>query len=427
MNLRNRHKVWIPAFAGMTMLFFSSCVHRVAPPPVVKDLEIIDKAEEIDEDEEALEVKQDPGVKPSRRQDSRALVKVGLRIEVENMSVLCEGPIKVTETASGKIETWPAGSYMFRARDGKLVVNDKSKQVQMLKLVSATPGIFLQTNTNSYRGSFTVKAVQDSKVTMVNHLRVDEYLKGVLPREVVVSWHMECLKTQAVASRTYLKSHLGRHGAQGFDLCASVHCQVYGGTTKEHPQCNKAVDETRGEILTYLGKAVEAYFHSNCGGTTEKVNLVWGLIDKPFLPRKKCSFGTGDSRYNWRQSFSKREILELLKAKTSVRGSEIEAIRIKTASPSGRAQTMTVETDEGAYTLSGNEFRIALNPEKIRSTLWTDFSKSGDDYIFEGRGWGHGVGMCQWGAKGQAERGRSYRSILQFYYPHTTLAFWFSR
>jgi stage II sporulation protein D len=117
-------------------------------------------------------------------------------------------------------------------------------------------------------------------------------------------------------------------------------------------------------------------------------------------------------------------MLAKLKKSTKVKGSELKKFHVKAKSPSGRAQFVTVTTDAGTFQLSGNEFRIAMDPEKIRSTLWLEVRRSGKSYIFTGRGWGHGVGMCQWGAKGQAEQGRDYREILGFYYPHSTLTRW---
>jgi stage II sporulation protein D len=116
--------------------------------------------------------------------------------------------------------------------------------------------------------------------------------------------------------------------------------------------------------------------------------------------------------------------METLRKKTEVKGTVLKSLRIKKKSPSGRAEKITVVTDTGSYDLKGNDFRIAMHPERIRSTLLLGLTRHGDGYEFEGRGWGHGVGMCQWGAKGQAEHGRNYRDILEFYYPNSHLEIW---
>jgi stage II sporulation protein D len=199
---------------------------------------------------------------------------------------------------------------------------------------------------------------------------------------------------------------------------------VYGGTIKESEKCSRAVDETKGEILVYQSKPIGAFFHSNCGGQTEEIGAVWGQNNVPYLPRKKCSFGTGDPRYHWSLTLSDNVIVEALSKAGRIKGNSLRKLSVKNWSASGRAQTVSVETNMGTYSMRGNDFRIALNPEKIRSTLWTRVDREDGGYHFEGMGWGHGIGMCQWGAKGMAERGDNYRDIVFFYYPHTTIQLW---
>lgn len=350
------------------------------------------------------------------------IVRIGLRIGVQKSTVSCESAIRATDANTGETKEWPAGSYDINAIDNRLQVNGKRNGTE-LRLEPADASAFLQSNATKVRGALILKAAS-GLVSVINEVGIDGYLKGVLPREVVVSWPAECLKVQAVASRTYLASHLGRHKDLGFDLCADVHCQVYGGVNKENERCSRAVEETKGKILLYEGKPIGAFFHSNCGGSTEEIRRVWGHTNRAYLPRKKCGYGKEDPRYQWKISFKEDALLAALKAKTKVQGERLKSLRIKKRSPSERVETISVQTDAGTYDLMGNEFRLALHPEKIRSTLWTRFSEQEGGYAFEGMGWGHGVGMCQWGAKGQAERGKNYEDILAFYYPHTKLGVW---
>lgn len=331
-------------------------------------------------------------------------IRIGLQVGVNQVDVSCGRKTNA-----------------LQAVGGALVVNGQ-KTNEKTKMFSC--GDMLATiGDKEYRGDLIVTA-DENQVNVINQLGIDDYLKGVLPREVVVTWAEESLRAQAVASRTYLASHLGRHKDKGFDLCSDVHCQVYGGVNKEHPKTNEAVETTKEEILVYNGKPIGAFFHSNCGGTTEQVSYVWGFGDKAYLPRRKCSFGTKDPRYHWKINVHDGDMLRDLKKKTKVQGDELVSLKVKKKSASGRAQTVTVKTNAGTYDLSGNEFRIALHPEKIRSTLWTNLSRKNGAYEFSGRGWGHGVGMCQWGAKGQAEQGKTYREILSFYYPHAKFDVW---
>lgn len=384
-----------------------------APRPAIhKELEIVEKYE----DTRPREADYSDSAIPARE-----LIRIGLLVEVDKVTVSCEGPIRATRS-DRTVEEWPAGEHTLSARGSDVAVGGDSKGAY-LRLLPARAGDRLKIK-NTFRGFLLVKVVGPGKLNVINELGIDDYLKGVLPREVVAGWPDECLRAQAVASRTYLAAKLGRHGKDGFDLCADVHCQVYGGATREHPSTSDAVDATSREIMMYDGKPVSAYFHSNCGGMTEDVARVWGLSPHSYLGRHKCSYGTGDPRYHWKIILGDDEILSALRKSTRVKGTRLRSISVKVKSPSGRAQTVTVRTDVDNYDLSGNEFRIALNPEKIRSTLWTNLSRRNNAYKFEGRGWGHGVGMCQWGAKGLAERGKNYRDILRFYYPHVGFATW---
>ncbi len=359
---------------------------------------------------------------PRAEVPSQERIKIGIRIDVDSVTIGCDTLMLVKDLVSGEESDWGAASYVLSARKGRVYV-DQDRLGQKIRFRSSHGTDVLKCRGMGYRGDLVVIAAED-KLTVINETGIDDYLAGVLPREVVMSWHEEALKVQAVASRTYLASHLGSHNKQGFDLCSDVHCQVYGGVAKEHPRTTEAVASTKGEILVYGGKPIGAFFHSNCGGSTEEISHVWGPVDQPFLPRKKCNFGTADPRYNWKISFSFPEILEALIKKTDVKGTQLKSLKIKKKSLSGRAEKITVVTDQGSFDLKGNSFRIAMHPERIRSTLFTSVTRHGNAYEFEGRGWGHGVGMCQWGAKGQAERGILYREILDFYYPNSHLEIW---
>lgn len=368
-----------------------------------------------------LEIEGKP--RPVMKVPSNDLVRIGVRVETSQVKISNLASIDTVDLLQDDQQNWPPGEYVFSAKSGFLML-DGQKKGKKWRFHSSNPDRQLQVGDKGYRGDLVVRVAGDDKLTVVNELSIDDYLKGVLPREVVVTWAEQSLRAQAVAARTYLASHLGAHASQGFDLCSDVHCQVYGGTAKEHPRTNDAVDDTRDQILIYEGKPIGAYFYSHCGGSTEQIQAVWGETNKPYLPRKKCSYCVGNPRYSWTLSLSMGEILSGLRAKTLVRGEKLKSLRIKKKSGSGRAEYITVTTDKGSYDLRGNAFRIALNPEKIRSTLFTKFEKHGNGYKFAGRGWGHGVGFCQWGAKGQAEAGKGYREILRFYYPGAELVTW---
>ncbi len=350
-------------------------------------------------------------------------VRIGIRTDVLETTISSHGDLIAKEVKSGTLERWPAKARHFTVSKGVLHIGDKAVPGAW-RLTPADAGDTITVGNYFYRGVIIIKATGDAKLTVINECDIDDYLKGVLPREAVPTWHEEALKAQAVASRTYLAAHLARHTDQGFDLCSDVHCQVYGGATKENPRTTAAVDATKGQILIYEGKPIGAFFSANCGGSTEGIQLVWGTPDRPYLKARRCPWGTAAPWYEWRLTANNTEMLNALRAKGLVKGTELRGISITRKGPSGRAATMAIRTNEGTFTMLGNDFRIALNPEKIRSTLFTQVTKLQGGYLFTGRGWGHGVGMCQWGAKGQAEQGKEYREILAYYYPGTNLAIW---
>lgn len=350
-------------------------------------------------------------------------VRIGIRIDEIDATIASDGPINAREVKSGRVQKWPAGDRRFTVSKGILRSNGRSYPGAWL-LTPVDPSGTIGSGKYSYRGTIVLKPTGEGKLSVINELGIDDYLKGVLPRETVPVWSEEALKAQAVASRTYLASHLSRHADKGFDLCDLVHCQVYGGATKEHPRTNAAVDGTPGQILLHEGKPIGAFFSANCGGSTEGILAVWGTPDRAYLRPRRCPWGTGAPWYEWRRTMNDNEIMSALKAKGMVKGSVLKSISITRKGPSGRASTMAVRTDAGTFTMLGNDFRIACHPEKIRSTLFTRLARLKGGYLFVGRGWGHGVGLCQWGAKGMAEKGRDYRDILSYYYPHTTLAIW---
>ncbi|MFN0117918.1 MAG: SpoIID/LytB domain-containing protein [Elusimicrobiota bacterium] len=404
--------------AGMTgllsvlLLFASACApikpivrppQSQTPPPVVE----VPKPVDVE--------------KPKAAMSTGSKVRIGIRAGLSSVEVVCPEPFIVYGPTLKK--EFDAGKYLVEIDDKKISIDHREFGNKIrIHLIDSSETIEVKGLT--YRGDIIVVANSDSSFSVINELGIDEYLKGVLPREVIITWPAEALKVQAVASRTYLASHLGRHSDQGFDLCSEVHCQVFGGTAKEDPRTNKAVDETSDQILLYEGKPVGAFFFSHCGGVTEAIGPVWGQTSKPYLQSIRCRYCSKNPRYNWKISFTDADILKLLKAKTKVKGHSLKSLKIAKKSASGRAERVSVTTDEGSYSMLGNEFRLALHPEKIRSTLWTRLKQIQDGYEFEGKGWGHGVGMCQWGAKGQAEEERNYEQILKFYYPGTHLGKW---
>jgi stage II sporulation protein D len=303
------------------------------------------------------------------------------------------------------------------ARRGLLVGNKSVSS--SLKIAPLTDTDHLLINGRAYRGVLTVRSGGGGTVDVIESIDIEEYLKGVLPREVGSDWPAESLKAQAVISRTFVIANLGRYAAKGYDVRSDVYSQVYGGKQVETPTTSQAVEDTRGEILVDEGgSAALTFFHSSCGGRTEAAQYVWQdqPVNRSYLASVKDPYCKDDPFYHWRYEISAERLQRRLRT-AGYRVALPKKVSIAKTSPSGRAWVWEIRTSKGKINVPGNSFRLAVGPELLRSTLIMSVSKRGNSFRFEGRGWGHGVGLCQWGARGRASEGHSYRQILQAYYP----------
>jgi stage II sporulation protein D len=291
-----------------------------------------------------------------------------------------------------------------------------------------------------YRGELVLSA-GDSGV--VNRLSMDSYLRGVVPLEIGnrTAAEMAAVQAQAVAARTYAYKHL--NSARAFDMYATVQDQVYGGVDAEKQQSDSAITATADVVVLYNGQPITTPYHSTCGGSTAAVSEVWyDQPDQPYLrpvsdriPGTDHYYCDPSPRFSWTQSYdptSLRAVMEkYLAAYTGApKGGlgRITDIREQGRTPSGRVAALTVQTDKGTYTLRGNDIRFVLRDPKgaiLNSTLFSiAVDKDGGEIsslTVNGRGYGHGIGMCQWGAIGRARAGQDYRTILETYYPGTTI------
>ncbi|SHK23959.1 SpoIID/LytB domain-containing protein [Paramaledivibacter caminithermalis] len=316
-----------------------------------------------------------------------------------------------------------------------------------------------------YRGEFIIRRFKDSDMTVINYLSLESYLYGVLPKEMSGDWPMEALKAQAVAARSYAISSIHKHEEFGFNLCSTTNCQVYGGYDAERPRSNRAVDETFGEVLTYDGKIISPFYHSSSGGYTEDSENVWS-IELPYIRAVKDDFSLGAPNCYWTKSYTAQEIKDILNSAGLVIGDikeihtegyteggrilslkisdgtrEIDLAKAKTRSIFGpkviKSMNFSISTDVDYYVISADMENIIRRPMSSMIILSADRSEKtssdkkyrifdGDDYItssgvptkyiFNGTGYGHGLGMSQWGAKKMAELGYTYEDILKHYY-----------
>ncbi len=298
---------------------------------------------------------------------------------------------------------WPVG-----ARDGRLVVDDHDIGASLV--LDAEGGTFEVLGTH-YRGAVRLSAVGDT-VEVVNVLDLEAYLRGVVPAEMAASWPLEALKAQAVASRSYTLVSLDPEAR--YDLCATTDCQVYGGVEAEQARTDDAITATTGVVVTYQGQTARTYYHSDSGGTVASSREVWGT-SYPYLVAVRDAASNTPHRA-WTARLDAAVVSASLVAIGRGVGT-VTSLRVLELSESGRVAALEVTGTGGATVLRGTQLTSLARGwglKSMRFSMQSALSVRGD-------GWGHGVGMSQYGARALAQAGYDYGRILAYFYPTTTL------
>ncbi len=246
---------------------------------------------------------------------------------------------------------------------------------------------------------------------LINELPLEEYVKNVLSAEVSSSWDMEALKVQAVISRTYALYQKMTSGNTTYDLTSSVLHQVYKGTSVD-ARIAYAVMDTEGEVLYYDGKLIEALYHSTSGGMTEEASEVFGR-SYPYL--KPVASNCEISPYwMWERKIPADEI------EKAVNISGLKDITIKSYTSTKRVKTVDLVHSGGVMNVKATDLRKMLGWSRLPSTNF-EVSRDNGNFVFEGKGYGHGVGLCQWSALQMARDGKNYKEILSYFYPGTVI------
>jgi stage II sporulation protein D len=256
-------------------------------------------------------------------------------------------------------------------------------------------------------------------LAVVNVLSLEEYLVGVLRAETSERWPGETLRAQAIAARTYAAYHRSLNVAKPYHLVASTTHQMYTGWVPASSPIWAAVRDTTGRVLLWDGELFPAFYHSTSGGYTEDPRTVFGARNMPALKAIRDDFSMAAPHFYWNLDLRLSDLSEILRRNGHDVGG-VTAIDVAERTPSLRVSTLTVRGTRGSARLRGNDFRRMVGYEIIRSTLFA-VALDGAVARFSGRGYGHGVGMSQWGAKGMAEQGYTAEKILEYYYPGTTL------
>jgi len=280
-------------------------------------------------------------------------------------------------------------------------------------------------------------------MSVVNVARIDDYLRGVVPLEIGTTSRDDsaAVQAQAVTARSYAYIHLTPN--RYYDVTGGTLDQVFGGVAAETAVGSEAVESTRALVLQYAGRIVNAPYSSTCGGRTAAASEIWRSDDEPYLQSVSDQIPGTDRyycdiapRFRWSRTLGGPQLnaalAQYLANYVSVPGRRAgvaQSVVIGSRTPSGRVGTLIVTTDRGRFTLRGNDIRYVMRPpggEILNSTYFSVEPSAGSSgalarLTVRGTGYGHGVGMCQWGAIGRARAGQDYRTILRSYYPGTTI------
>ncbi len=275
----------------------------------------------------------------------------------------------------------------------------------------------IRINGRGYRGTIRITPATRG-LLVINELLLEEYLIGLINAEISSQWPIEAVKAQAVVARSYALFQKASRSNQPFHLETSVLDQVYAGSDGEDGRALRAVEETCGQVLEYEGRVAQTFFHANCGGHTEDSENVW-MKRVPYLRGVVCAYCNPSPAAMWETSLDGTRIETALR-NAGYRVAGLRDMVVQARFPSGRVRTVGLRSQTGTVSLPAVTLRKLLGYTVIRSTNFT-VRRLGDSFLFAGAGYGHGVGLCQWGAKGRAEEGFSYREILAYYYPGTRL------
>ena len=273
-----------------------------------------------------------------------------------------------------------------------------------------------------YTGTLLIAPDQnDEGLKLINAVPLEAYVASVVSTEYSLG-DLEGSKAMAVLARTYVLNAPGKYGPD-YDLVDDTRSQVYRGEDAIIPLALEAARSTENEVLTYRGRPIQAVYHSSSGGHTADNESVWAGAPVPYLRGKPDPYGKQSPHAEWVSRVARPKLLSELGKKF---GGEVIGFLLDKRNPDGRVASVSLLMQNGQRrSVTGNEFRLVViwhfGPRSLRSMRF-DAERQGNEYIFTGQGYGHGVGLSQWGAHDMAKRGMSYTDILDFYYTGTTLS-----
>ena len=375
-------------------------------------------------------------------------IRVGVVIGASRVEVAGDSGLSVFDADSAGAGSVDPGVSLAVRADGPLLSAGGTGGWRLdgqvsLRFIPRLAGGLLILNGRPYRGRLTVTRDRTG-VTAINTVGLEEYLTGVVPAEMGRRdpSEAEALAAQAILSRTFAIRNLGKRASEGFDLYATVVDQVYGGVAAENPLASEAVQRTAGQIITWQGSPIDAFFFSTCAGRTAEGTEVYVGADRPYLKSIRDVDGAGQPwcsispRYQWREEWTAEQLRGVLRQSLPpATGTSAEdaatatGVSVASRTASDRVASVTVQLLRGSVDVSGPAVRQVLHPLNeplLRSAVFRlrEVRSNGrlERLVAEGNGAGHGVGFCQWGAVGRARGGQDALTILSAYFPGTSVS-----
>lgn len=382
----------------------------------------------------------------------------------ESILEIADKEIRILANELGIIEIYDIDGLLITTipGDGSIIIGSQDLNNSIIKV-----------DENKYRDYITFLINNDS-LLKINHIHIENYLLGVLPKEIPAFSPVDSLRAQAVVARSFTYTNLGKHNKEGYDLCVSTDCQVYGGYDGEHPNTSQAIIDTYGEYIAYDGVIISAFYHSSSGGYTESSEKVWGG-NLPYLVAVEDVYSVNAPNSSWSVKLTPRELESKLGA-NGINLGQVRDIQIIETTDSDRVEKIKIVGSLGEKIITGANFRTMIGVTSLKSTLFNVNKEGSSDtrkiyvmngsgqgpkevnlsgvyivdgnnrktvsrstsnrirgnnsstniegtinvkpstFTFEGKGSGHGVGMSQYGAIEMAKQGYNYNDIIKHYY-----------
>jgi stage II sporulation protein D len=346
-------------------------------------------------------------------------VRIALAEGLRQVEIGVADAVTVSDPAGGPPLFGLPGPRLVRvlpAGPGLALAGGRRLELPGLRFEAGRGG--LRVGARDYAGSLEVWRQREG-LLLVNDAPLEEYVGGTVRAEVSERWPVEALRALAVAARTYAMFQQARNSGKLFHVTAGSQDQNFAGRAVEGSPAWAAARATAGQVLTWQGRVFPAFYHSDSGGFTEAPQSVFSGEGIPPLEGVRDEFSLESPNYTWTLTLPLLVLGDRLR-RGGVDVGAVTRLSVVERSASLRVARVTVEHSRGAVTLRGADLRRLIGYDVLKSTLFVPIAQEGA-VRFEGRGWGHGVGLSQYGAKGMAERGYTYRQILAHYYPGTAL------